>query len=72
MYFPIGYAEIFIGFGAFFTWCSIVKYLSNTEDYYVITRTFMKAIPLIMRVWIGILPIYIGICFLCMCVMWDF
>ena len=71
-YFTLGIAELFIGFGAFCTWCSIVKYLANTEDYYVIARTYKQAFPLIARVWIGILPIYIGLNFLCMSVLWSF
>ena len=71
-YFPLGYAEAFIGIGAFCTWCSITKYLANTEDFYVIIRTFKAAIPLIAKVWIGILPIYIGVAFLSMCVVWEF
>ena len=70
--FSLGIAELFIGLGAFCTWSSIVKYLANTEDYYVITRTFKQALPLIMRTWVGILPIYIGTCFLCMCTLWPF
>lgn len=64
--------EQFIGLGAFCTWCSITKYLANTEDFYVIQRTFKKAIPLIGRVWIGILPIYTGVCFLSMTIVWEF
>ena len=71
-FFPLGYAEIFIGIGAFCTWSSITKYLANTKDFYVIMRTFKEAIPLIAKVWIGILPIYIGVCFLSMCVLWEF
>ena len=45
--FPMGYAQLFIGLGAFCTWCSITKYLANTEEFYVIIRTFKKAIPTI-------------------------
>lgn len=70
--FTLGYSEVFIGLGAFCTWCSITKYLANTEDFYVILRTFKEAIPTIAKVWIGILPIYIGVCFLSMTVVWEF
>ena len=70
--FTLGYCEVFIGIGAFCTWSSITKYLSNTGDFYVIMRTFKNAIPTIIKVWIGILPIYIGVCFLSMCVLWEF
>ena len=71
-YFALGFSEIAIGFGAFCTWCSITKYLANTEELYVINRTFKKAIPTMMKIWLGILPIYIGVCFLSMAYMWEF
>ena len=70
--FTLGITEIFIGIGAFCTWCSITKYLANTEDFYVISRTLNKAIPLITRVWVGILPVYIGVSLLSMCILWEF
>lgn len=64
--------EVLIGLGAFCTWCSITKYLANTGDFYVVLRTFKVAIPLIVKVWIGIMPIYIGIAFLSLTVVWEF
>mmetsp|Transcript_25810 Transcript_25810/g.34515 ORF Transcript_25810/g.34515 Transcript_25810/m.34515 type:complete len:123 (+) Transcript_25810:1553-1921(+) len=70
--FPIGYAEIFIGIGSFCIWSSIIKYLANTEDFYVIIRTFNAAIPTILKVWVGILPFYVGVCFLSLTVVWEF
>ena len=69
--FTLGYAEVCIGIGAFCTWSSITKYLSNTEDLYVINRTFQEAIPLLMKLWIGILPLYFGISFLSVVVMYG-
>ena len=70
--FSLGYAEIFIGMGTFCIWASITKYLANTEDFYVIIRTFNAAIPTILKVWVGILPFYIGVCFLSLTVVWEF
>ena len=70
--FTLGYAEVFIGIGTFCIWSSITKYLANTEDFYVILRTFNAAIPTILKVWIGILPFYFGVCYLSMCVAWEF
>jgi hypothetical protein len=35
-FFYLAYADIFIGFGAFCCWCSITKYLANTQDFSVI------------------------------------
>ena len=71
-YYPLSLGELFIGFGAFCSWVSITKYLANTKNYYVIMRTFYKSIPLITKVWIGILPIYIGLCFLSIAICWEF
>ena len=70
--FMLGYAEIFLGLGTMCIWSSITKYLANTEEFYVILRTFKAAIPSIVKVWIGVLPFYIGVCFLSMTVAWEF
>ena len=70
--FTLRYSEVFIGCGAFCTWASITKYLGNTESFNIIMRTFHEAIPLIAKVWIGIFPIYVGVCFLSITVLWEF
>ena len=70
--FLLGYGEVFIDIGTICIWASITKYLQNTEEFSVILRTFNKAIPLIARVWIGILPILIGIAFLSTTMMWEY
>ena len=64
--------ELFIGAGAFCIWVSITKYLANTKGFFVIMRTFYKALPSIIKVWIGILPIYIGLSFLSISICWEF
>lgn len=38
----------------------------------MIARTYKAAFPMIARVWIGILPIYFGVNFLCMATLWPF
>ena len=70
--FELGYAEVFVGFGAFCSWSSITKYLGNTQHFNIIMRTFSEAIPLIIKVWVGILPIYIGIAFLSVTILYEF
>lgn len=65
-------SEILIGFGAFCTWASITKYLRNTESLNIIMRTFHESIPLIAKVWLGILPVYIAVCFLTITVCFEF
>jgi hypothetical protein len=52
--------EIFIGFGCFFSWVSIIRYLENTRQFSVITRTFSVAIPKVAALQFGILPVYVG------------
>ena len=44
-YFRSKEIEVFIGFGCFFTWLSIIRYFSYTSEFSVITRTFQTAIP---------------------------
>lgn len=52
--------NIFIGFGCFFTWLSIIRYFQHTAQFSVISRTFAVAIPKVASLQIGILPIYVG------------
>jgi hypothetical protein len=52
--------EAFIGFGCFFSWISIIRYLENTAKFNVISRTFAVAIPKVISLQFGILPLYIG------------
>ena len=70
--FEISNSELLIGAGAFCTWSSITKYLRNTQSLNVIMRTFHEAIPMIAKVWLGILPVYIGVCFLTITVVYEF
>ena len=70
--FDLSNSELLIGAGAFCTWASITKYLRNTESMNIIMRTFHEAIPLIAKVWLGIMPVYIGVCFLTITVCFEF
>ena len=70
--FPLASAEGFIGVGTFCIWSSIIKYLSNTSDFYVIIRTFNEALPAILKVVVGVVPFYIGVCFLSISTVWQF
>lgn len=59
-YFQGKLIEGFIGFGCFFTWVSVIRYLENTAQFTIITRTFSTAIPKVARLQFGILPLYVG------------
>lgn len=43
--FDLGIAELFIGFGSFLIWVSVVKYFESTKQHYTILRTMGKASP---------------------------
>ena len=64
--------EAFVGLGCCLTWYSITKYFANTKDYTIISRTFSLAIPLVVKVMIGGLPIFIGFVLLGVCLFWPF
>jgi hypothetical protein len=69
--YPMALSEIFVGFGTFCIWASVTKYLSATDDYSLVMRTAKAAMPLIARVWFGIMPILIGIAFLSITLLWE-
>ena len=64
-------SELFVGFGSLCIWSSVTKYLAATDDYSLVLRTGKAAMPLIARVWFGIMPILIGIAFLSITLLWE-
>lgn len=71
-WFPYYQAEHFLGFGCFLTWISITRYINHTKDYALIHRTFSLSIPLVLKVMLGWLPIFIGFALLGVCLFWPF
>jgi len=71
-WFPFFRTEHFLGFGCFLTWISFTRYFAHTKDYALISRTFGLSIPLVLRVMLGWLPIYIGFALLGVCLFWPF
>jgi len=63
--------ELFLGFGCCLTWFSITRYLANTQDYTIISRTFALAIPLVIKVMLGAIPIFFAFTFLGVCLFWP-
>ena len=70
--FDLSIAELFIGFGAFLIWLSIVQYFENTMYHYTILRTLSVAAPQIFNVLIGFLPIMLGSAFLGMTLFYNY
>ena len=70
-YFPSYRVEEFLGFGCLITWASITRYFSNTRDYALISRTFSIAIPLVMKVVLGWVPVFFAFTFFGVCMFWT-
>lgn len=64
-------ADIFIGFGCFFAWCSLPSFVHQTAKYSLITRTVSFTLPIIGRALIGIVPVFFGFAFLGLAFFWD-
>eukprot|EP00347_Sterkiella_histriomuscorum_P020416 403337889 len=67
----IANAEIFLGFGCFFCWCSLPSYLHQTSQYSLINRTISYTLPVVLRAMSGIIPLFFGFAFLGLCLFWD-
>lgn len=64
-------ADIFIGLGCFFAWCSLPSYVHQTAHYSLITRTVTFTLPIVLRAMSGITPVFLGFVFLGICMFWD-
>lgn len=70
-FFPLSQTELFIGLGCAFNWIAISRYFANTQSYSVITRTLVVAIPMNIRIMLGVLPIFIAFCLFAMSAFWT-
>lgn len=64
--------EVMIGVGCGLNWISVTRYFTHDRQYSLITRTMSKAIPIVFKIMIGILPIFIGYALLSMCLFWAY
>ena len=71
-YFEFVVVELSLGLGCFLTWFSLMKYLQNAKEYTVLIRTFEVALPLLIKIGIGAMPIFFGFVFFGMCVFFSF
>jgi hypothetical protein len=63
--------EILTGFGCWFAWVNIVRYLSHNEKAYTIINTLRRAFPMMIRYMVGILPIFMAYVFLGIALFWE-
>ena len=60
-------AEIMLGFGAFISWCTMIKYIENSKGYNIITNTTIKSMAVLLKAFLGISPLIIGSSLLALC-----
>ena len=70
-YFSQSQMELLIGLGCAINWIAVAKYFALSRSYSIITRTLRVAIPINIKIMLGILPIFIGYCLLAMSLFWN-
>lgn len=63
--------EILIGFGCFFSYLYIGKYIEYAKDYSTIYITIQKSLPNVIRYVIGATPVFLGFLFFGLSVFWK-
>lgn len=67
----ISLAEILIGMGCLFAWCTLPRYFMYSQRYSLVLRTIKFAVPVLTRAIIGILPFFIAFAILGQCLFWE-
>lgn len=63
--------EVLVGFGCFFAWIGVIRFLNHTSHSYTIVNTLSRSVGTIGCYIIGIVPIFMGYAFLAMCAFWK-
>ena len=63
--------ELLIGLGACLNWIAVIKYFAYSKSYSTVMKTLKEAIPMNVRLYVGIVPIFIGYALLCVTVFWN-
>ncbi|OMJ67754.1 hypothetical protein SteCoe_35005 [Stentor coeruleus] len=63
--------ETLVGFGCFFAWIGVIRFLNHTSHSYTIVNTMIRSAGTIGFYIIGIVPIFMGYAFLAMCSFWK-
>ena len=61
-----------IGIGCGLNWISVTRYFTYNRQYSLITRTLYKAVPINIKIMVGILPIFIGYSLMIMSLFWAY
>jgi hypothetical protein len=52
--------EIILGFGAFITWISLMKFYQNVKGYNIVANTLENSFEIVFKSLTGVMPIFIG------------
>ena len=63
--------ETIVGFGCFFAWIGIIRFLDHRSHSYTIVDTVSRSAKTIFLYIIGVIPIFMGYAFLGMCSFWK-
>lgn len=67
----LSFSELLIGLGCFSAWVGVLRFLDTNQKLYSAPSTIKNAAPVILRILVGVIPIYIGFCLLGMCLFWH-
>lgn len=67
----LSFNELVIGLGCFGAWVSILRFIDTDAKLYSAPKTIKTAAPIIFRILVGVIPIFIGFSFLGMCLFWK-
>ena len=63
--------EILVGFGCFFAWFNMMKYLEYNKSIFNISNLLTKSLPDMFSFMIGIIPLFLGFTFLGVTLFWK-
>jgi len=67
----LSFTELVIGLGCFGSWLGLLRFIDTNEKLYSAPKTIKTAVPVILRILIGVIPVLIGFSFLGMCLFWK-
>ena len=71
-FFYLSQTELFIGLGCALNWVSVTRYFTHSRQYSLITRTLQVAVPMNIKIMMGIMPIFIGYVLFSMASFWTY
>ena len=63
--------NVTIGFGCFFAWVTILRYLQYNPNYFFMFNALGKSLPTVVRFMAGIMPLFLGYAFFATAVFWQ-